>query len=129
MKLSLVDTLIDEGLLDERQLTECREIERETGQPLDRVLKMKGIVSEESLLEFLSKSLRLPLRADLDSVDTPKEFVNRVPAQFARNYNLVAVGRQPVTDTVNLEAGYLTFLELKTHVAEAKDELGDAADK
>ncbi|MCZ6795987.1 MAG: hypothetical protein O7J95_20455, partial [Planctomycetota bacterium] len=94
MKLSLVDTLLEEGLIDERQLAECRETERETGQPLDRILKTKGFVSEENLLEVLSKTLRLPLRGELEGVEVPTEFVQKVPAQFARNYNLVGVARE-----------------------------------
>ncbi|HLU49432.1 MAG TPA: ATPase, T2SS/T4P/T4SS family [Planctomycetota bacterium] len=94
MRLSLIDSLLDEGLIDERQLTECREIERSTGQPLDRVLKSKGFVSEETLLEILARTLRLPLKNDLEKVDPPREFVQKVPAQFARNYNLIAVSRE-----------------------------------
>src|SRR5262249_12868753 len=77
--------------LEEAELAECQEIERETGQPLDRILKSKGYVSDAALLEFLSRALRIPLRDDLDQVEVPKEFVQRVPAQFARNYNLVGL--------------------------------------
>src|SRR5690606_12000499 len=94
MRLSVIDSLLDEGLIDERQLTECRVIERSTGQPLDRVLKSKGFVSEETLLEILARTLRLPLKNDLEKVDPPREFVQKVPAQFARNYNLIAVSRE-----------------------------------
>ena len=42
MKLSLVENLLEEGLIDDRQLAECQEIERDTGQPLDKVLKTDG---------------------------------------------------------------------------------------
>jgi len=94
MKLSLVDTLISEGLIDERQLEECRGIERDSGQPIDRVLKNRGYVSEESLLEIFSRTLRLPIQLELEGVDVPKEFVQKVPAQFARAYNLVCIGRE-----------------------------------
>ena len=94
MKLSLVDTLISEGLIDERQLAECRDVERTTGLAIDRVLRNKGYVSEESLLEILSRTLRLEYRADLEGVEVPKDFVQKVPAQFARAYNLVSISRQ-----------------------------------
>jgi general secretion pathway protein E len=93
MKLSLVDNLIADGLIDQRQLEECRQVEKDTGQPLDRVLKTKGYVSEEDLLELFSRTLRLPIRKDLDGVEVPKEFTQKVPAQFARNHNLVAIGK------------------------------------
>ena len=97
MKLSLFQNLVSEGILDEEQLAECQALERETGQPLDRILKSKGYVSDSALLEFLSRALRIPLRDDLEQVDVPKEFVQRVPAQFARNYNLVGVSKRDGT--------------------------------
>ena len=94
MKLSLVDTLLEEGHIDERQLEECRGVERDTGEPLDRVLRQKGYISESTLLEILSRTLRLPFREDIDDVEVPKEFTSRVPAQFARNYNLIGLARE-----------------------------------
>ncbi len=94
MRLNLFSSLIAEGLIDEKQLSECQEVERNTGQPLDRVLRTKGYISEENLLQFLGKVLRLPYRTELAAVDVPKDFTQRVPAQFARNYNLVGLARQ-----------------------------------
>ncbi|MBN1420841.1 MAG: type II secretion system ATPase GspE [Planctomycetes bacterium] len=93
MKLAIFDALVDEGVIEARQLDECRQAERETGQPLDKLLRAKGYVSEETLLRTLSKALRLPLMEDLSEAQVPDVFVERVPAHFARNYNLVAVGQ------------------------------------
>ncbi len=100
MRLAIFDALIDEGVLTKAQLEECRAVERETGQPLDRVLKQKGYVSEEKLLELLSRSLRLPFVANLNDVGVPKDFVDKVPAHFARNYYLVSLGRENGTHRV-----------------------------
>ncbi len=94
MKLNLFSSLITEGLIDETQLAECQEAERDTGQPLDRVLRTKGYISEENLLEFLGRVLRISYRGDLEGVEVPKEFVQKVPAQFARNYNLIGLARE-----------------------------------
>ena len=69
MKLSLVQNLITDGILDEEQLAECQQIERETGQPLDRILVSKGYVTEANLLQLLGKALRISVREDLDAVD------------------------------------------------------------
>ncbi|HAK95139.1 MAG TPA: type II secretion system protein GspE [Planctomycetes bacterium] len=93
MRLAIFDALIDEGAVTKAQLEECRAVERDTGQPLDRVLRQKGYVSEEKLLELLSRSLRLPFQADLNDITVPKDFVEKVPAHFARNYYLVSLGR------------------------------------
>jgi len=92
MKLSLFDDLVTEGVLTEDQLLECRDAERATGQPLDKVLRQKGYVSEAVLLEMLARRLRLPFHGDLSETQVPPVFVQKVPPQFARTYNLIAVG-------------------------------------
>ena len=91
MKLSIFDDLVTEGVLSEDQLLECRDEERDTGQPLDKVLRQKGYVSEQLLLELLARRLRLPFVDNLADVEVPTQFVQRVPAQFARTYNLIAI--------------------------------------
>ncbi len=93
MKLNLLQTLIDDGLLNERQLEECRELEQETGQPIDRVLRTKGYISEEDLLQALARILHLPYREDLEDIEVPREFTSQVPSEFARNHNLVGLER------------------------------------
>ena len=94
MRLNLFDSLIDEGLIDDKQLKECQDIELETGQPIDRVLRTKGYVSEDKLLESLGKVLRVRFQPELEAVEVPREFTQNVPAQFARNYNLIGVARE-----------------------------------
>ncbi len=93
MKLSVFEHLVDEGLIDREQLDECQAIVSESGEPLDRVLRAKGFVSEAALLDVLSRVLRLELREDIEEIEVPRVFVQRVPAQFARNYNLVGLSR------------------------------------
>jgi general secretion pathway protein E len=93
MRMNLFETLIDDGVIDRKQLDECQEIERDTGQPLDRVLRTRGFVSEEKLLETLARVLRLRYLPELEGIEVPREFTSSVPAQFARNYNLVGITR------------------------------------
>ena len=93
MKLSLVENLIGEGVVNEGQLAECQEIERDTGQPLDRILQQRGYVAESTLLDLMSRYLRIPIREDLETIEVPREFPQRVPAQFARNYNLISLAK------------------------------------
>ncbi|MGE3165680.1 MAG: type II secretion system ATPase GspE [Planctomycetota bacterium] len=91
MKLSIFNDLIDEGHVSEDQLQECRLEEQASGQPLDRILRSKGYVTENVLLELLARRLRVPYMADLSDINVPSIFTQKVPAQFARNFNLVAV--------------------------------------
>lgn len=91
MRLSIFNDLVDEGYVSEEQLAECREEEQETGHPLDRILRQRGYVTENVLLEVLAKRLRIPFVGDLTEQEVPSIFVQEVPPQFARNFNLVAI--------------------------------------
>ena len=94
MKLSVFQTLIDEGLIDDKQLEECQAVVKQSGEPLDRILRSKGFVSEGDLLQVLGRMLRFDFKDDLETVEVPKEFTQKVPAQFARNYNLIGLARE-----------------------------------
>jgi general secretion pathway protein E len=93
MKVRLFQTLAREGLLDEARWKECLEAERETGESLDKILKEKGYLSEEQLLQAFHKTTGIPYFRTLSQLSVPEEFIAKVPAQFARTYNLVAIGR------------------------------------
>ncbi len=91
MRLSIFDDLVGEGFLTQEQLLECQQEERKTCQPLDRILRQNGYVTEQVLLELMARRLRIPYMTSLADVQVPPVFVEKVPAQFARNYNLIAV--------------------------------------
>ncbi len=95
MRHSIFSELIEEGLLNEAQLLECQEEERSTGMPIDKVLREKGYVSESAFLQALAKQLRLQFAEELVDFKVPENFIEMVPAQFARTYNLIAVGEEP----------------------------------
>ncbi len=95
MRISLFNDLIENGLLNEEQLTECQEEERSTGKALDKLLREKGYVSESALLEAISKRLHIPYLDDLTDHQVPADFIRDVPPQFARTYNLIAVSEAP----------------------------------
>jgi len=85
--------LIASGTIDEKQLDECLEIERETGQTLDRILVKKQLASEEEILRTFGEILGIPFVETLEGIRVPTEFLSTVPVQFSRNYNLVAISR------------------------------------
>jgi general secretion pathway protein E len=93
MRFRLYNTLAREGLIDEPRWQECLEAERESGEPIDKILKEKGYLTEEQLLQAFHKTTGIPYSRTLSHVHVPEEFVKKVPAQFARTYNLVAIGR------------------------------------
>jgi general secretion pathway protein E len=93
VKQRLFRELAADGLIDEMAWQDCLREERETGEPLDRVLRDRGGVPEERLLFALHKTLGLPFHRSLAHCYTPEEFIERVPAQFARSTSLCAIGR------------------------------------
>jgi general secretion pathway protein E len=87
---NLADMLVDAGLSRDH-LEECRRLAAETGDSLDRVIQQRNFLSEESVLRVYAQHLGFEYRDSLEDVQVPGAFVNRVPVQFTRNYNLVAI--------------------------------------
>jgi len=79
--VNLGDMLVEAGLSRER-LEECRRVAGTTGDSLDRVILQKDYLDEGKLLEAYARQ---------DGVKVPSTFVDRIPVQFSRNYNLVAL--------------------------------------
>jgi hypothetical protein len=91
---NIADLLVERGISRER-LEECRRISTNTGESLDRVIIQKDYLSEEKVLEAYGQLLGYESRPSLDGVRVPASFVNRIPVQFTRNYNLVALDEEP----------------------------------
>ncbi|HVY61126.1 MAG TPA: hypothetical protein VHF22_05700, partial [Planctomycetota bacterium] len=100
MKFRLYNTLARDGLIDEGRWQECLVEERESGEPIDKILKEKGYLSEEQLLQAFHKTTGIPFYRSLGHFHVPEEFVKRVPAQTARAFNLIAVSRSGNAFTV-----------------------------
>ncbi len=88
--VNLADLLVDAGLSRER-LEECRRIAGTTGEGLDRVILQKNYLAEDRMLEAYARHLGYEFRSNLEGAKVPESFVNRIPVQFTRNYNLVAL--------------------------------------
>jgi len=82
--------LIEAGLSREK-LEECRKAAADSGESLDRVVLTKGYLPEPDLLRAYAQHLGFEYRDSLEDVTVPGAFVNRVPVQFTRNYNLIAL--------------------------------------
>ena len=93
MRDRILKALASSGKLDDRQISECLSFEEESGLPLDEVIKRKQFLSEEDTLRLFGQVFGIPYVEKLEGVRVPPEFVNTVPVQFSRNYNLVAFDR------------------------------------
>jgi len=87
---------IREGLLrkaglQQAQIDDALQTERETGQQLDQVLVGKNLLPEPKCLEFFADFLGLEFRPSLEGTGVPNVFIQQVPVQFARTHGLVAI--------------------------------------
>ncbi len=87
---SISEMLVDAGLSREK-LEECRRAAVASGDSLDRMIVQKDYLDEVTLLQVYAKHLGYEFRKSLDGTKVPGAFINKVPVQFARNYNLVAL--------------------------------------
>jgi len=92
MKFRLYRALHAEGLVDEDQWRRCLESERDTGEPIDRLLKEHAQVPEDQLLEAFHQISGVPYYRTLSHVRAPQSFVKKVTAQFCRRHYLIAIG-------------------------------------
>ena len=89
-KKTLPETLLEIGLLTAGQLKEAQREEKETGQPLRRVIVQKGFISEDDLVAFLSSNMNLP-RIELASYIIEPEVISLIPEELARKHQIVPV--------------------------------------
>ncbi len=94
MKDEIRRILREKNLLAPERIEECIAESDRTGETLDRVFLSKGYLTEIDMLRTFGAALGLEVRDGLSACSVPMEFVNGVPVQFARSYNLVAIGRK-----------------------------------
>jgi general secretion pathway protein E len=92
MRRRILKALVREGALTEPQVEEILQLEGETGQSFDRIIRDKGWVTEERLLTIIHRKTFWPFERQLGSVSVPDEFTSKVSLTVARQQNLVAIG-------------------------------------
>jgi type II secretion system protein E len=97
--MSIVEVLLEKGLIEPDHLSEAMRLRKKEGVRLDRALVRLGYISEESLLKIMSEELAIPL-IDLSTVQIDVETLRSLPAKLVYRKNLVPVARQNGTLTV-----------------------------
>jgi general secretion pathway protein E len=93
MRRRILRALVREGALTEDQVEQALELEQETGEGFDRILREKGWVTEERLLTVVHRKTFWPYERSLSDVAVPPEFTELVPASVARKHTLCCIGR------------------------------------
>jgi general secretion pathway protein E len=99
-KAELVRQLKTVGTLTDEKIEDAFTASRLTGESLDRLLVNNGLLTEKQMLDVFSQALRMPFYQKLSDFTTPPSFVSKVPVQFARNHNMVAVNEKDGMFTV-----------------------------
>jgi len=89
MKDRIVEMLLKAGVITGTDLQRAVDYQRQHGGRVFRALVHLEILSEEDLVEFLSRELGLPT-VSLDEVDFDPKAIKMIPVQTARKYMAVA---------------------------------------
>jgi len=126
MRPKLTQYLIDKGYVTEAQCQEALQRQVVFGGRLGTNLLELCFVSEQQLLEGLSKTLRAPV-ADLDKLTISQEVLNAFPADLAQKHKVIPIEESKgrlhlaMVEPNNLaaidEITFITGKTLKTYVA------------
>jgi general secretion pathway protein E len=82
-----------EKLYVQDKFEEWVNLAKTTHQTLDRVLATSGYLTEAQMLRIFGECLGLPVLDRVVEETVPPEFIQKVPVQFARHHNLIAIGK------------------------------------
>lgn len=99
--LKIGEMLLKAGVIDGFQLNSALSHQRHWGGRLGASLVKLGYVAEEKLLAFLADQLNLP-RVDLSKRVIASDLLAYVPADKAREFNVIPVDRKEMSGTLNL---------------------------
>ncbi|RPJ49354.1 MAG: type IV-A pilus assembly ATPase PilB [Candidatus Latescibacterota bacterium] len=126
MSLDLAEVLFQAEVLSPDQYQRVRKQRESSGDPTDSCLTKLGILSEQDLLEFLSRQFKVP-QADLKALEADRSVVDLVPHEICSRFNVIPIRRQgralhlAMADPTNIYAvediKFLTGLEIQPVVA------------
>ncbi len=89
----LGELLVEAGLLSTEQLEQVLQAHRQGDLKIGQVLSRLGLVSEEQVVETLSRQLRLK-RYQAENYPLDMDLARLLPLEFAQKYNVVPLRRQ-----------------------------------
>ncbi|MGI5850160.1 MAG: hypothetical protein ACOX8Q_08900 [Christensenellales bacterium] len=78
----LGELLIEVGMVTQAQLEECLKEQKKTGERLGKILKAKGILTEQQLMEIMEFQLGIPF-VNLDTVILSPKLDKYIPVSLA----------------------------------------------
>ncbi len=93
------EILIKTGKINQVQLQEALAIQKEQGGRVGSVLVKLGYLTENDLVDALSQHFGVPA-VDLDGIDIDEVVIKIIPADIARKYTILPVGKAGATITL-----------------------------
>jgi MSHA biogenesis protein MshE len=90
VKIRLGDLLVQQGIINEKQLITALAAQKESGRKLGLMLIELGLVTESQLLMFLSQHLKVPL-VDISKHNVSLAAVNMLPEVQARRHRALVL--------------------------------------
>ena len=91
-KMRLGDSLIAEGLINEEQLQQALALQKKSGKRLGAVLVEMHLVTEQDIVQILSKQLRIPF-IDLSNYLIDPVIAKLIPEHIARRHMLIPINK------------------------------------
>lgn len=90
VKKSLGERLLEQGVISQKQWEEAQAEEKNTGQPLRKVLIRSGMIVEEDMVSFIAEQMEIP-KIELSNYLIDSKIIDLVPEALARKHQLIPV--------------------------------------
>lgn len=90
IKKTLGESLLDQGVITQKQWEEAQRDEKNTGQPLRKALIKLGIITEEDMVSFIAEQMDIP-RIDLNNYLIDTAIIDLVPEDLAKKHQFIPV--------------------------------------
>jgi type IV pilus assembly protein PilB len=118
VKKRLGEMLVENGLLTEEQLTKSLVDQKKAGLKLGQYLTRQGIVNEQSIIDLLSKQLKIQ-RYHPDNFPLDVDLVRNIPIDVAQKYQVAPLKRKGRLLTIAmvdpLDINALDYIEVITN--------------
>ncbi|MBN1871312.1 MAG: type II secretion system ATPase GspE [Candidatus Omnitrophica bacterium] len=78
------------GLIDPKHINEALHIQRNTRMPLGEILKSKGYIKDDKILDLVTAQLHIKL-ADTNNIIIGPEVIETIPANFAFKHHIIPI--------------------------------------
>jgi len=91
--MKLEDVFLQHSVAAPEEIERCSRIAAQDARSLDEVMIDEAVATEHDVLRAVARELDMPLLVTVDRIDTPEEYVRRIPVTFSRRHSFIALAR------------------------------------